>query len=545
MAGADLLHAVEGLAGDRPEAVAQYHPVGRGRYEAVTYHRLREGFDYYAAALARAGVVPGMRACLMVPPGPDLTAVMGALTRLGAVPVLIDPGLAPAAVRSALAETRPQAFIGVAKAHVARLLLGWGRGTVRLPLLVGAGPAFLGAPLRRLRGTTGISGPSGNAEGREAPGLVAFTSGSTGPPKPASYNPGNLMAQFRMAGHMAGLPPGTVALSTLPPFSLAGSAMGLSMVVPDMNFLRPASADPAVLAGEICRFDVAAVFASPVVLERLSAYCAQHSRLLKPVRTVLSGGASLAPRTAEKLLACLPAQARLLSCYGATESMPISVLGHHDLLGDARCGSRRGWGSCVGVPLPDNNVRIIRIANGPIAEWDYSLLVAPGEIGEITVAGPGTSSAYDGQPQNTALAKIRDGKQIVHRMGDAGRFDEQGRLWFCGRVSQRVRTAHGEVFTEQAEAVANTVPGVRRCGLVGTGPAGTQLPVLCVETERRLRGAQRRKAVTDTLALMQGIPHLAGIKQVLFHPGLPVDIRHNSKINHPALAVWAARKIRG
>lgn len=193
-----------------------------------------------------------------------------------------------------------------------------------------------------------------------------------------------------------------------------------------------------------------------------------------------------------------------------------------------------------------NEVRIIAIDDAPLADWSQARVLATGEVGEITVAGPTATDSYFNRPQATAAAKIRetlaDGStRIVHRMGDVGYFDAQGRLWFCGRKTHRVETAQGPLYTEQVEPVFNTVPGVARTALVGVGPAGAQVPVLCVELQRgqsdspALREALRAKAAAR-------LPD-ANLQHVLVHPAFPVDIRHNAKIGREKLAVWAGAEL--
>lgn len=261
---------------------------------------------------------------------------------------------------------------------------------------------------------------------------------------------------------------------------------------------------------------------------------------LDSVRLVLSAGASLSPRTVRRLRACLPQDALVYSVYGATECLPVSAIESRELLGEPTLAAQRGEGTCVGRPLPGNTVRIIRVDDDPIGTWSDDLLVPPGGIGEITVAGPSASERYPGRPVETAAAKIRDGDRVVHRMGDLGRIDDEGRLWFLGRKSQRVRTPHGDLCTEQVEPVADTVAGVRRTALVGVGSPGRQVPVLCVEAER---GADHRAITADVLALFASYPHTTGIRHVLFHKGFPVDARHRSKIVRERLARWAARHL--
>jgi acyl-coenzyme A synthetase/AMP-(fatty) acid ligase len=126
-------------------------------------------------------------------------------------------------------------------------------------------------------------------------------------------------------------------------------------------------------------------------------------------------------------------------------------------------------------------------------------------------------------------------------MGDTGWKDAEGRLWFCGRKSHRVTTPAGPLFTIPCEAVFNTHPRVRRTALVGVGQAGYQTPALCVELKK---GARCNTALTAELLELGGAQETTrGVKTMLYHPGFPVDIRHNAKISREKLAEWAAEKL--
>ena len=130
-------------------------------------------------------------------------------------------------------------------------------------------------------------------------------------------------------------------------------------------------------------------------------------------------------------------------------------------------------------------------------------------------------------------------------MGDLGYLDAQGRLWFCGRKSDRVTTRDGTLYTVPCEAVFDTHPKLRRSALVGVaGPDGGTQPVLCVELLASEKHADRDAVTAELLEIGARHAHTRGIRAVLFHPGFPVDIRHNAKIGRPELARWAERRIR-
>jgi acyl-coenzyme A synthetase/AMP-(fatty) acid ligase len=189
-------------------------------------------------------------------------------------------------------------------------------------------------------------------------------------------------------------------------------------------------------------------------------------------------------------------------------------------------------------------VRVIRIDDAPIECWSDDLLVGAGQVGEITVAGPTATDAYFGRERANRLAKIAEGDRVVHRMGDLGYFDAEGRLWFCGRKTQRVVTRERTLCTEQVEPIFNVHPDVARTALVGVGIHGAQRPVLCVETRPGVAKSDRPRIAGELRHMALGHVHTAGIDTVLFHPRFPVDIRHNAKIGREKLAAWAARRLR-
>ncbi len=188
-------------------------------------------------------------------------------------------------------------------------------------------------------------------------------------------------------------------------------------------------------------------------------------------------------------------------------------------------------------------MRVIQITDEPIARWDEALVLPAGEIGEITVRGAMVTQRYWARPERTALAKIDEEGQVVHRMGDVGYFDDLGRLWMCGRKDHRVRAAGGELFTIPVERVFDRHESVRQSALVGVGEPGAEVPVLLVErTEGALKGGE---ALTfELLEIARERSELSSIETVLIYPGrFPTDVRHNAKIVREELKVWATQNL--
>ncbi len=542
----NIAAALPRLARERPDQIAMRCPGRDGRYgETLTYAELDARSDAIAAGLARRGIVRGTRTVVMVRPTPAFFLLMFALFKAGAVPVLVDPGIARRALKQCLDEAQPQAFIGIPLALLAKALLGWAKAA-RVRITTGRRAWLADATLAQVEADGRGAGPQLADTDGEDVAAILFTSGSTGVPKGVVYRHRHFVVQVEMLREAFGIAPGGVDFPTFPPFALFDPALGLTSIIPDMDPTRPARADPRKLHAAIARFGADQLFGSPALMRVL----AEHGQPLPSLKRVTSAGVPVPPEVVEKILALLPSDARFWTPYGATECLPVAVIEGRELL-TLRARTEAGAGTCVGRPVAGNTVRIIRIDDGVIPEWHDGLQVAPGQVGEITVAGPSATDAYFNREAQTVLAKLREtlpdgGHRIVHRMGDLGWFDGEGRLWFCGRKSQRVVVdAHTTLCTEQVEPVFNTHPQVRRCALVGVGPKGAQVPVLCVELAEGVGAAAWPRIAEALRQRADGFVHTAKIAQFLHYPKpFPVDIRHNAKIGREALAAWAARQLR-
>lgn len=541
------------MAARQPDTPAVFAPrrdsAGQLHYDQLTFQQLNDDCERLAHGFERIGIRRGVRTALMVPPSLDFFALTFALFRVGAVPVLIDPGIGLKNFGNCLAEAEPTGFIGIPKAHAARVLLGWSRKTISIPVTVGAKWFWGGRTLADVRKVGGepnesprIDGPEASASRSSA--AILFTSGSTGVPKGVLYTHAMFAAQIEQLRQLYGIQPGEVDLPTFPLFALFGPALGMAEVLPEMDFTRPAQADPVKLVAAIERFRVTNMFGSPALINRLGRHGEAHGVKLPTLRRAISAGAPVPAKTLARFAAMLPPGAQVFTPYGATECLPVANIGSNDILSETRAQTELGKGVCVGRPVDGLTAKIIRITDEPITAWSGDLELPCGEIGEIAVSAPQASRAYFNREQSTALAKIptSDGG-FFHRMGDVGYVDERGRIWFCGRKSHRVVTKGGTHFTIPCEAIFNTHPSVFRSALVGVPRGNDTEPVICIEREADAPDQSGAKLREELLALGAKFPHTQAIRTVLFHPAFPVDIRHNAKIFREKLAVWAAKQL--
>ena len=550
VASANIAASLPAMARERPHALAVLAPSGRdrsgrARHTHWTFRQLDRRSDAIAAGLISVGIGAGVRTVLMVRPGLEFFALTFALFKAGAVPVLVDPGLGIKNLGPCLAEAEPAAFVGIPAAQAARRLFGWGRGSIQTSVTVGGRWAGGGLTLERViaRGA-GMLPPMAEPDAG-ATAAILFTSGSTGPPKGVVYTHAIFQNQVAILRDLYDIRPGEVDLCTFPLFALFGPALGMTCVVPEMDATRPGRADPTKILAAIDDFGVTNLFGSPALIRRVGDYGAKHGVRLASLRRVISAGAPVPAKVLETFAGLLGPDAKVYTPYGATESLPTCSIEADEILGQTRFATEQGAGVCVGRPVPGMRVEFIGINDGPISSWHEDLILADGEVGEIVASGPVATRSYFGRAEATALAKIEDPATggFWHRMGDLGYRDDRGRIWFCGRKSHRVMTKSETLFSVRCEGIFNTHPDVARTALVGVGPQGSARPVLCVETARPMgaRGFARLKG--ELFDVKRRHPSVAAIDDILRHPGFPVDVRHNAKINREALAKWAAGRL--
>ncbi|MFJ1461070.1 fatty acid CoA ligase family protein [Nocardia sp. N2S4-5] len=520
-------------------------PGGLPEYRRLSYAELDDWSAAIAERFAAAGVARGTRTIVLVTPGPELYAVLYGLFTVGAVPVVIDPGMGLRKMLRCLRAADAEAFVGVPRAQAVRVLFRPYFRRVRVTVTVG-GRWFRCGPTLASWGREPVAAePLREPAPDDDPLLIAYTTGSTGPAKAVVLTHGNISAMIdQVDAARERIAPGT-SLITAPVAGILELLLGSRCVLPPLIPSRVGSTDPAHVVDAVNRFGVRTMFASPAVLIPLLRHVEERGVALPSLRSVYSGGAPVPDWCIAGLRRVLPGDVRVYAGYGATEALPMSTVESRELLGGLVERAHRGAGVCVGRPAKDVRARIVPITDEPLPTWAdvrawESDSARSRGVGELVVAGPNVSTRYFWPEAANTMGKIVDGPTVWHRTGDLAWIDEEQRIWFCGRKSQRVHTAAGPLFTVQLEQVFNTVPGVARTALVGVGARGAQRPVLCVELEP---GADAGQVEAELRSRRERFEVAAPVRKFLFHPGFPVDVRHNAKIGRERLAVWAQRRL--
>lgn len=534
------------LAARSPDATAL---VVQGRSgapdERTSWRELADRSARMAHGLTKAGVVRGDRVCIFLRPGRDWIALTYALLSLGAVPVLIDPGMGRRGLLRCIERCAPRVFVGVPRAHALRLISPGSFKSVALSISAGS-PRLWSGPLleRLLPDHADPLVPAAVSAGDEA--AILFTSGATGPAKGVVYTHAMFAAQRRSLRELYGFRPGEVDLACLPLFALFAAHLEWTSVLPDLDFSRPATCDPARLAQAIRDHGVTNTFGSPAIWRRVAPWCRERGVKLDCLRRLMIAGAPVSPRLVQACREVLGPEGEVHTPYGATEALPVADVRGSDLLGSLRREAESGRGVCVGRAAPGIRLALIQIRDEPVASWSDDLRVGSSAAGEICVQGAHVTARYERDPDATSAAKIADPSGgFWHRMGDVGRLDEAGNLWFLGRMAHRIETQKGLLMPVGLEQVFDLAEHVERTAVVGVGRRGSERPLLVVQPKRGI--LPRSKVMRERLAidiLRAGLwhPPCAVVEGVLFKPDLPVDLRHNAKIDRLALKAWAEER---
>lgn len=530
----NVVHFLAQQAEQHPEASAVRAPLGRSpdgdiRYVERSFRELDAEVSATAHYFAECGIKRGARALLMVRPGLDLIRIVFALFRMGAVPIVIDPGMGLGRFLRCVRHSQPEAVVGIPTAiWVSRLFWSSFRGVAVKVVVDGR----FGSRIRAFESKGDFPVVD---SARDELAAVLFTSGSTGPAKGVCYAHGMFAAQVESIRAHYGIEPGEVDLPMLPVFALFNPALGMCTVVPEMNPSRPATVNPENIVRAIQQNAVTNSFGSPALWTRIARYCEASGTTLPTIRRILMAGAPVSPDLMRQMTAIIP-NGEVHTPYGATEALPVSSIRARDVLGETAERTAKGAGTCVGAPLPEVHVRIVQPVDGVIETLDDCVELPGGSIGEIIVRGPSVTRGYDRRPDADAASKIMEGERFWHRMGDLGWLDESGRIWFCGRRVEQVITEQGPLYTDCCEAIFNMHPQVFRSALIDVG-AGR--PAIVVEPERGAypgRRAEREIFVKSLQALAQSHEMTRQIDTFFFDKSFPVDVRHNAKIHRLALA---------
>lgn len=533
-------------AEERPDQAALKYPsssysTGSPSWDTLTYAQFEKRSDAYARGFAKQGIRKGDRVLMLMKPQMDLWVVLFGLFKVGAVPVILDPNMGRKPLLACIERIGCRVVLAETLVHVLRTTF-FRAPFAKAEVFITVGPKLWwgGAKLSDCVVDGEEPFPLAQCDAMDG-AAIAFTSGSTGTPKGVSYHQGMWDAAVEAIREIMHMKAGDVSVQAFAAFAIYDLCWGHTAVIPKIDLSRPATAPPEAFVAAITANDAKMAFASPIIWRKLAPYCTGKNIQLHSLDKAITTGAPTPPDMVRDFATILREGVEFHTPYGATEAIPVSHIGSNELLSECVAKTAQGAGTAVGKPAPGIDLRLIEVTDANIETWSDDLMVPQGQVGEIVVSGMQVSVEYKESAEGNAGAKIRNGDQVFHRMGDLGYLDEDGRLWFCGRKGHRLQTSDGLLPCVPVEGVFNEHPDVFRTALVGVGAPGQQKPVLCVEMKPGKRFDGSIEAGLRKLA--EGTPYSDTVQSFLASPGFPTDARHNSKIRRGDLREWAATQI--
>jgi acyl-CoA synthetase (AMP-forming)/AMP-acid ligase II len=505
-------------------------------YPSYTFKEFEERSNQFAHRFQRTGITQGMRVLLFITPRLDFSVIVFALFKIGAVPVLIDPGMGMKNLLSSIEQVKPEAMVSIGKVHWIRRVLRSRFKNVKIKISldrVGGSTQYLYQDL--ILESTDFTPVDVNTDDYSA---ILFTSGGTGVPKGVLYTHGILNTQTDALREMFHLTPSDSDLPGFPLFALFTLAMGMTSTIPDMDPTKPASCDPKKIVQNIHDSKSTFVAGSPAIWEKVGKYCVENKITLPSVKQVVMFGAPVRAEIHELFKKVLIA-GDTFTPYGATECLPVSLISGSEVLNGKISQTLKGHGTCIGKAVPRTTIKIIKTSDIPKGSLNE---LPRGSVGEIVVSGQQVTPAYFEMPDETNKAKIKIGETLWHRMGDLGHLDEENNLWFLGRKSHRVELGPSlTLYPLQVEAIFNQHPEIKRTALIKILSKGEIVPAIVIE--RKDAGTKMADHfLSDLNRLRLKTDASEKIHRFFLHPGFPVDVRHNIKIDRLKLGAWAQEK---
>jgi len=507
----DLGQAMRLRASDTPMDIALTSMQKSGAPMEVTWRTLDMRVQEFAAGMRKSGIAPGDRIAFLIPPGPELIALIYAAWSVGACIVLADSGLGARGIIRALKGAHPDHVFAIPKAMP----------LVKLLQIPGMHISTKGLADFRVV-NPGLVTSSHDAE---SDGAVVFTSGSTGPAKGVRYSRNRIAKTVSVLRDHYQLTERDVIIAAFAPWAVFGPAIGIGSVLPVMNLSKPSSLTYDSLVSAITQAHGTLLWASPAALRNVLETVPTNRNLGltdSSIRLILSAGAPVPPALLANVAELFPG-AELRTPYGMTEALPLTDISIRDILLNTDF-----QGVNVGTPILDVGVKI--------APWQKpnQLTDQADLMGEIVVRASHMRSSYDNLEFTNRSASSFAG---WHRTGDVGHLDNNGQLWIEGRLAHVITTAQGPVTPVPIEQRVEQLEGIYQAACVGVGPRDNQVVVVVVVLEHKMSDL----ALIDSVRAIAGVP----VSSVLAIKKLPTDIRHNAKINREKVSSWATSVLGG
>jgi amino acid adenylation domain-containing protein len=425
----------------------------------LTYAEIEEQSNALANALVSRGIARGDRIVVFSDNTVEAVVAFWAILKANAVVSIVNPLTKADKLAHLLNDCRAAGLIAdarhavfcdaAARAPHLRTTIVSGNWAPRFADLPGAVPW-----------EEALSGQSRRAAPRRVNidvdlAAIIYTSGSTGDPKGIMLTHRNMITAAVSIRTYLENTEDDVILGVLPmsfDYGLYQMIMAFSLgarLVLERSFTYPTQVLKTVVAERVTGFPgVPTVFAIMSEMKNLGEFD------LSAIRYVTNTAAALPVKHILFLRHLFPT-ARIYSMYGLTECKRCTYLPPEDI--DRKPAS-------VGVAIPNTELWIVD---------EHDNKVGPNVVGQLVIRGATVMKGYWEKPEATAR-RLRPGPlpgEHVLYTGDYCRLDEEGYLYFVGRMDDIIKTRGEKVAPKEVENAIVNIGGVREAAVVGVSDA--------------------------------------------------------------------------
>jgi len=536
----NVISLIEKEAEKTPHKKAVIFPKG-DQFTSYSYQELIENCDKLSFFFSKLGIQKEARVLFFVKPSLNFSVITFSLFKLGAIPVFIDPGMGLSNLLSCVRKTKPEFLVTERKGIVLRTVFRKTFSSIKKTISTKNFPFFFSVEkiLRTTSYPREIVFPKLSCED---PASIIFTSGGTGSPKGVLYTHGMFLEQVELLRREFSYTENDLDLPGFPLFSMMTIAMGVTSVIPELDPTKPALCCPEKIVKNIEDHKVTTMAGSPAIWERVGLYCKENMITLPTVRALVMFGAPISKRLHD-LFRPILTNGTSYTPYGATECLPIASISARELEETKLPANFSYKAICVGKVISPTELKIVEESEGKNESVENLKILSPFEIGEILVKGKQVSPFYLGEKEATAKSKVKDGDHFWHKMGDLGFLDLEGRLWFFGRKAHKVRISNPpkNYYSIPTELVFNDHKAIKKTALIYLKQESSVTPALVIERfdrKTKLSGQELDEFKKELLDRALSHGNTKEIKCFFLHKKLPVDRRHNIKIDRQFLSSY-------
>lgn len=496
------------------------------KFETLTFTEIEQRINHYAHTFLNNNLNSGDKVLVFVKPSLEFPVVVLALFRAGLVPVFIDPGMGVDSMLQCIQSADAKGLIGIPKIHHLRLLKPQFFDSIKVSMVI-SGRAINALNFENLLKKNVTTNPCHQVTSKETLAAILFTSGGTGLPKGVLYTHGMFIEQTLKLKQMFKLTPQDVDYPCFPLFGLFSLALGLTVIMPEIDLVKPAQVNGKTIFKALSKHKITFSTGSPALWKQVADYAVRKKVHLPNLKGLATFGAPVSLKLHADLAKVIT-HGDLYTPYGATECLPVSLFTSREILGETKVDTLAGQGTCVGYAAPGTEIKILDLDS-------KELTTNLNTVGEILVHSSTMTQGYDGLGSATIRYQCIETQKIYHRMGDMGKIDEFGRLWFMGRCVHCFKIAESWLCTEEIEPAINNVSDVSRSALI---KVRDKIILVVERTDTMIDLPQNLKEnffqkIRTALSLL---PKGYLVDDIIIDVNFPVDTRHNIKIDRLLMA---------